>query len=84
MFKYEHDGTTKSAVPRYKRGSAVGEFVSTLLRRIDHTRRAIDAAREAELPYEVELHHATLAALLRTADEHAIPVPEQIGHLEHR
>lgn len=61
----------------------MSEFAATLLGRIEHTRRVIDAARDAGHPYEVELHGATLAALLRTADEHSVPVPDPTAHGTH-
>jgi hypothetical protein len=55
----------------------VGDFAATLRRRIDDAGRAVQAAQEAGHPYEVELHSAMLADLLRTAREHRIPIPGQ-------
>ncbi len=51
------------------------EFLDQLRERVASTTRQLLAAREADDPYTADIMAASLADLLRLADEHGLVVP---------
>ncbi len=52
------------------------EFLDQLRDRVASTTRQLLAAREADDPYTADIMAASLADLLRLADEHGLVVPQ--------